>query len=100
MSDYLKLDHRPVLAIQYPQCGTCSVDLECDSDSMTCPMCGTTWDNRAGDGDEGDLHDEWDDLPGPVLDEMAAFTEASKRDRAARDAFVAKILAKPTAVQP
>lgn len=94
MSHYLKLDHRPVLAVQYPQCGTCCVDLECDPDSMTCPMCGTTWDSEAEDGDQGDLHDEWDDLPGPELDADTAFDEAARRERAERDTFVAEILAR------
>lgn len=90
MSDYLKLDHTPVLAIQYPQCGTCGVDLECDPDSMTCPMCGTSWDTGANDGAEGDPYEDRDDLPGPELDEMAAYLEAHRREAAERDVQMAK----------
>jgi hypothetical protein len=95
MSHYLKLDHRPTLAVQYPQCGTCCVDLEVDPDSMRCPMCGTTWSTSANDGEEGDLYEEWAELPGPELDEDGAFAEAARRERAERDTLVAEILARP-----
>lgn len=65
-----RLAEAPVLVLNNPDCGTCDVTVEADSEGYTCPNCGTYWSysDNPGDGDEGQLYAEWsgedvDDLP-------------------------------------
>jgi len=87
MRTYVKLAEAPTYVIQYPLCSACCVDLEYD-DGWTCPGCGTSWDRRASDGDEGDLYESWsgETLDGPVVSEDEAFDLSLKREREEREA--------------
>ncbi|GAB3176181.1 hypothetical protein GCM10027059_50670 [Myceligenerans halotolerans] len=78
MSTHIKLADVPTLTFRI-ECGACGVDVESDPDGHTCPVCGTRWAPEAGDGDTGERCDEWDELPGEPLDEMAANLEAQRR---------------------
>lgn len=60
MTDYIQLSAPPQLCIQYPTCSACCVDLDnYGGDSWTCPVCGTSWDMNANDGDTGILYADW-----------------------------------------
>lgn len=74
MSEYIKLAEAPTISYSYPTCGACVVDLESDSDGWTCPVCGTSWSHRDGDGDTGTLYESWagEELDGETLSEDEA----------------------------
>lgn len=82
MSDYIKLDEPPMWVIQYPQCSACLVDLQIEDDWL-CPVCGTSWDRDATDGDAGTLYETWsgETLSGPTLSHEEAGDEGWYRDR-------------------
>jgi predicted RNA-binding Zn-ribbon protein involved in translation (DUF1610 family) len=75
MSDYIRLSEPPYWCIQYPLCSACSVALETEGDGWTCPVCGTSWDMRANDGDTGTLYAEWagEEATGPIVPEADAY---------------------------
>ena len=68
---YIKLDHTPVLVLNYSDCSSCLVSVESDGDGWICPSCGTGWAYGDEDGDEGTLYEEWsgEDLEGPTYSE-------------------------------
>lgn len=74
MSDYIRLSEPPMWCIQYPTCSACCVDLETDCDGWTCPVCGTSWDTGANDGDKGTLYADWsgEEPTGPACTEDEA----------------------------
>lgn len=88
----LKLDHKPVLVIQYPLCGTCQIDVEADPDGLTCPNCGTWWSHKAGDGEAGELPDDWDELPGEPIPESTAHILAVQEEMRQREEFLERML--------
>jgi len=64
MSDPLvKYETAPSLSINYPDCSACAVEVEGDGDGWMCPRCGTSWPYDAGDGDEGQLYEDWNGEP-------------------------------------
>jgi len=88
VTGYVRLSEAPSLVIQYPLCSTCLVDVEVDADSLTCPICGTSWSHDAGDGDKGDLYADWagEDQEGPSLtadeaQQWAGYHEALDKHR-------------------
>lgn len=81
MVDFIKLEKSPEWLMQYPQCSACLVDLDMD-DGWQCPVCGTAWDSRAGDGDTGTLFESWS---GETLDVEVTPVEKAWRVGAAWD---------------
>lgn len=94
MSDeYIKLEKPPEFTIQYPQCGTCLVDLFTDSDDWQCPVCGTSWPMNAGDGEPGTLYEDWsgETLDVPVSSSTEAISAGVRYERAANDAALRRL---------
>ena len=85
MSGYIKLAEAPALVVQYPTCGACGVDLECE-DGWTCPVCGTYWPSDASDGDTGSLYEEWsgETLDSPAVDDDEASRAGMRHEREQR----------------
>lgn len=82
-ADYIRLAKPPEWCLQYPTCSACMVDLESDGDGWTCPVCGTSWDAYAGDGDTGELYADWagEESDGPIVDESDAHKWGYYHDR-------------------
>lgn len=57
MPDYQRLEDPPRWCAQQPTCSACQVTLGflADYSVWQCPSCGSMWDRKASDGDEGQL---------------------------------------------
>lgn len=58
-NEYLILDEAPCLSINNPDCDACCVEVDSDGDGYICPSCGTFWGYSCGDGEAGELLEEW-----------------------------------------
>lgn len=87
MSGYIKLAEAPGLSLNDPDCGTCGVSVDSDSDGYTCPVCGTSWSYNDGDGDTGTLYEDWsgEDLEDTVTTEEEAREAGWAHQRRERD---------------
>lgn len=92
MSTYIKLAAPPTLTINMPTCNACCVEVEADAEGLLCPCCGTMWSHRDGEGDPGQLYEEYsgDDLPGDALTEDEAWRAGSAHEEAEREAAKAR----------
>lgn len=97
MSDYIRLAEAPALCIQYPTCSACCVDLEADGDGWTCPVCGTSWDMDASDGDQGTLYANWSgvEATGPTVTEDEARAWGDYHERMERHRILPEFCPEP-----
>ncbi|HKY59249.1 MAG TPA: hypothetical protein VJL80_14525 [Aeromicrobium sp.] len=97
MTDYIRLAEAPRWVLQYPTCSACVVELENDGDGWTCPCCGTSWANDAGDGDAGDLYVDWagEEATGPITPENEAHLWGDYMERMDRHRRFPKLCPEP-----
>lgn len=83
MTDYIKLKAAPTLIIHDPTCSACGVEVDCE-DGWLCPVCGTSWEISACDGEEGALFEAWSgkELSTDALDSDEAFEAGLAHERA------------------
>lgn len=80
----VKYETPPTLSVSYPSCASCGVEVENDGDGWYCARCGTIWDFRAGDGDNGELYEDWNGEPNPG--EPRTHTDGYRLTKAEREA--------------
>jgi hypothetical protein len=97
MSEYIKLTAPPVWVVKYPECGSCSVELDTDGDGWLCTICGSSWPMNADDGEVGMLYEDWsgETLDGEPLSEDEAFKVGMRVERERREAYLTQLRAKP-----
>lgn len=97
MTDYIRLAEAPRWCIQYPICSACTVELDHDGDGWTCPVCGTSWDTDASDGDTGTLYADWagEEPSGPFVSEGDAYVWGSYHKRLERHRLLPEFCPKP-----
>jgi hypothetical protein len=95
VSDYIKLAEAPSLSLNDPDCGTCYVSVESTGDGWLCPVCGTSWSYNEGDGDGGQLYEDWsgETLEGDVVSEDEAETRGARYAHDQNQAIMARIRA-------
>ena len=79
---YMNLDHIPALHHPgYPNCGTCTVEVELEDGSWVCPSCGTVWDVSNYEYSEGvgERFEDWsgETRTGPVAPKDEAWRWSS-----------------------
>ena len=70
---YFKISEPATLQVVDPNCNACEISVCADDGRWVCPQCGTTWPLDASNDDTGELPDDWDTIPGPLVPVQAAW---------------------------